>query len=519
MDKDYLEYLKSLGISVARGVPQLATGFVDLAALPFTLSGLIKPEQAFGSTDWMTAKGYLPPKQEGLLNETTELLSGVINPATALTGGLLGIGSIAAKKGAKPVAALLNESQFVPGVKSGEELIVQHNLRPENVLYAEKLGGLPVPSLAVSKVGQPLENFGDITLIGSKEMAEPSAKNPVFRSDAYTARFPSVNYSLDIKSEKNLKNLFADVAPKISDGDRNFYRLTDNLKDFEYNDLVKAKFLDQIGELPNKKDFAEPWKFDSEIQSRVSSRKNEYADWLENFKSSLPSEGVNISEKLFKGFTPSGNRRYADVNLENIVKEMRGGAGSENWNYGLGNLRAVATPKFKSFSEIQTSRDKIVSPEQFNIVKTDANNAYESLLDRLSGLSGYDARDALLEVAQTKNVNVLDRIYGADNVPKELKADIGLFVQKVKAMPTEYFEIKPQRAVNLNEFKGGIIPADTPSTVVESLRRQGLQDIYFYASPEEKKELIKKFGKNMFQIGGAAAGLGTIGGLLGEENY
>jgi hypothetical protein len=86
-------------------------------------------------------------------------------------------------------------------------------------------------------------------------------------------------------------------------------------------------------------------------------------------------------------------------------------------------------------------------------------------------------------------------------------------------MPTEYFEIKPQRAVNLNEFKGGIIPADTPSTVVESLKRQGLQDIYFYASPEEKKELIKKFGKNMFQIGGAAAGLGTIGGLLGEENY
>lgn len=95
MDKDYLEYLKSLGISVARGVPQLATGFVDLASLPFTLSGLIKPEQAVGSTDWMTAKGYLPPKQEGLLNETTELLSGVVNPAAAIKTGLLGIGATA----------------------------------------------------------------------------------------------------------------------------------------------------------------------------------------------------------------------------------------------------------------------------------------------------------------------------------------------------------------------------------------------------------------------------------------
>jgi hypothetical protein len=94
MDQDTIEYLKKLGISVARGVPQLATGFVDLAALPFTLSGLIKPEQAVGSTDWMTAKGYLPPKQEGLLSETTELLSGAVNPAGAVKGGLLGAGAL-----------------------------------------------------------------------------------------------------------------------------------------------------------------------------------------------------------------------------------------------------------------------------------------------------------------------------------------------------------------------------------------------------------------------------------------
>lgn len=519
MDKDTIEYLKSLGISVARGVPQLATGFVDLAALPFTLSGLIKPEQAFGSTDWMTAKGYLPPKQEGLLNETTELLSGAINPASAIAGGLLGIGSIAAKKGAKPVAALLNESQFVPGVKAGEELIVQHNLRPEGVLNAEKLGGLPVPSLAVSKISEPLENFGDISLIGPKSFAEPSAKNPVFRSDAYTARYPNIDYSFDPKSEKNLKGLFSGVSGKLDDADREFSRLTGDWKYLESNNLVKAKFLDEIGQLPNKKDFDQYWKFDQEMQSLVSNRKDEYADWLEKFKASLPSEGVNVSEKIFKGYTPSGNRRYAEANLENIVKEMRGGAGSENWNYGLGNLRAVATPKFKSFADVKTNRDKIVSNEQFNLIKNETDNAYSNLVERLSGLGRYDARDALLEIAEKKNVNVLDRIYGAENVPKELKADIGLFIQKVQKMPTEYFEIKPQRAVGLNEFEGAIVPADTSRVVVDSLRRQGIQDLYFYASPEEKKELIKKFGKNMFQVGGAAAGLGTISGLLDEESY
>jgi predicted GNAT family acetyltransferase len=85
------ETLRSLGLSAARGIPQLATGFVDLAALPFTATGLLKPEQAVGSTAYLTSKGLLPPEQQGLLNQTTELVSGAMNPAgAAKTIGLLG---------------------------------------------------------------------------------------------------------------------------------------------------------------------------------------------------------------------------------------------------------------------------------------------------------------------------------------------------------------------------------------------------------------------------------------------
>jgi hypothetical protein len=88
-----LDTLYSLGKSVARGVPQLATGFVDLAALPLTMTGVRKPEQIFGSTAYLTEKGLLPPAQTGLLNQSTELASSMVNPATAAKGvsvGLLG---------------------------------------------------------------------------------------------------------------------------------------------------------------------------------------------------------------------------------------------------------------------------------------------------------------------------------------------------------------------------------------------------------------------------------------------
>ena len=82
------ETLKKLGLAAARGVPQLATGFVDLAALPFTMTGMLKPEQAVGSTAYLTSKGLLPPEQKGLLNETTELVSSALNPAGATKAAL-----------------------------------------------------------------------------------------------------------------------------------------------------------------------------------------------------------------------------------------------------------------------------------------------------------------------------------------------------------------------------------------------------------------------------------------------
>lgn len=108
-----LNYLKSLGLAVARGVPQAVTGAVDLAALPFTMSGLLKSEDAVGSTDWMTKKGLLPPPQKGLLNETAELVSGAINPSAGIKAGLLaGAGTLAGINAAKAdLAALAKASQ------------------------------------------------------------------------------------------------------------------------------------------------------------------------------------------------------------------------------------------------------------------------------------------------------------------------------------------------------------------------------------------------------------------------
>jgi hypothetical protein len=56
----------------------------------------------------------------------------------------------------------------------------------------ERLGGLPAPSIAITKPSQGYTSFGDISLVAPVEMVTPGRKTPVFGSDVYSPRFPDV---------------------------------------------------------------------------------------------------------------------------------------------------------------------------------------------------------------------------------------------------------------------------------------------------------------------------------------
>lgn len=77
---------------------------------------------------------------------------------------------------------------------SDRDLVVTHNLSAGNLLHALKMGGIPVPSLAITRAANPLTSFGEITLIGDKDLADPKgyAKAKVFAADIYSPRYPQV---------------------------------------------------------------------------------------------------------------------------------------------------------------------------------------------------------------------------------------------------------------------------------------------------------------------------------------
>ena len=86
-----------------------------------------------------------------------------------------------------------------------KNLVVYHNVSTGKLREAIKLGGLPMPSLAITKRDIPFGDFGEITLIGDKGMVDPrkSRANEVFSRDAYTVRKPVVNYEEPAKIDSD----------------------------------------------------------------------------------------------------------------------------------------------------------------------------------------------------------------------------------------------------------------------------------------------------------------------------
>ena len=160
--------LVDLGKSVARGVPQAVTGFVDLAALPFTLSGLLEPKNVVGSTDYLTARGFLPQPSQNLLGQTTELLSSAVTPAgVAKTFTTLAKPPVLTKLGQSVEAptGILNEKPAFTTKESGGILEVEpttsSGFSQQGFGKSETAGYYPGTAISARGVGQSVYGIGE----------------------------------------------------------------------------------------------------------------------------------------------------------------------------------------------------------------------------------------------------------------------------------------------------------------------------------------------------------------------
>jgi len=84
--------------------------------------------------------------------------------------------------------------RYSVAAEADRNLIAIHNLSAENLAFADKIGGIAVPSIGVvTTEAGGVDGFGEITLIGTKDLGDPR-QEPVFSADAYTVRFPKPEF-------------------------------------------------------------------------------------------------------------------------------------------------------------------------------------------------------------------------------------------------------------------------------------------------------------------------------------
>ena len=97
------------------------------------------------------------------------------------------------------------------------KLSVLHNLTADNLMFADKLGGLAAPSLGVVREDMGIEGYGEITLIGRSDLADPNAVE-IHDADSYTTTFPVAEYkSAPRGPAKKLVDEFRPWAEKFDD--------------------------------------------------------------------------------------------------------------------------------------------------------------------------------------------------------------------------------------------------------------------------------------------------------------
>lgn len=359
-----------------------------------------------------------------------------------------------------------------------KDLIVQHNLSISNLRHAMRMGGIAVPSLAVTKADAPMVNFGEITLLGDRDLVDPRgyAGTKVFGADIYSPRYPTVSYDLGKQALKNLNEEllpFRDALPDGASSKRETYG----------GEVTKAD--DLIG---NKA-------FDAWVKANGFG--DRYHDQRDAFARLM--EVVGADEKLRNGYTTMGSPKYKPHTLDSVVaylkKELRGG---EGFNYGLGSVRAKYTPQFKSITQIKANSDRLVSKEQFDAIKKEMDDELIAVGNTLaefhanSNNYGYlDAVTMAMGDAVKMGVGRALTDNGFADVSPEARAKFVEFIVKLRSLPTEYFEAKILREVDLSEFKHAVIPSDTPSDVRAMLESRGLK-VTEYGEQTKRAEAVKQ---------------------------
>lgn len=336
-------------------------------------------------------------------------------------------------------------------------IIAHHNISPRGLEIAHEIGGIPMPSIAISKVAHPMRGFGSISLIAPPSLITPGRNVGVWPSDAYTGRQP--------RAEIAFRDPKKSMAAFKSDPE--FGHLEIFNSDFQraHDDMKLAQYAkDKFG--------IDPKKYGDAYEIQRAIRDKPGFDWSETEKyPGIKAYGdFSIELPPMDRFTLSGNRRKnLPYTMENVYGQMKKAKayqqGAENWDYGPSSFRARSIRPFKSLAAIKGSREKVIHPNDMQAIKDEFSNRY-------------------MQAGQPEH-----------------DPDLAAYA---RTLPTEYFEAKRRDVVPLSSFGAALVP-HSEDRAMQMLSDAGIGKIIPYHGGDDARDTWMRTMKDFhFKDGGYA---------------
>ena len=222
-------------------------------------------------------------------------------------------------------------------------------------------------------------------------------------------------------------------------------------------------------------------------------------------------------------FTPAGIKRsfaqlHNSYTLENLVAAMnaQNARGQDTWGLSARTLMSTATAEYQNLDEVRADKGRLqqMPEEEYKALLEKADDQISDILDKLRrettphADNSFEEREILggilMQAAQGKQTAAaIGKAFAKEGytIGKDTAQMILNLYKNVAAIPTGYFEAKPQRAVGFDEVRAAILPDNTSSTLIDSLKETGI-DVKLYKAGDDAQRtaLLNKVPNVRFQL-------------------
>ena len=324
-----------------------------------------------------------------------------------------------------------------------------------------------------------------------KDTLQEIENKPLLPSKLWVERY-------DSKIKQSIADYYKSLIPGISD--ENIDNIFNNSGEIKTAFQRKAFVKKAIDYLKNGAEKVELVSDDEATHNLIDDKINqkEYESWLNDL-----FDGVVEKKGIWKGndpFDESGERKnweilYWDYNLENIVKAMNN-QNAQGGNFLVSNIIGGSAKKYNNLDEVRNDESRLqnVNDEEYNQIR---NNLYKRFREIAQSMTKNDNPFAVADiivdgVAKTETKSGLanylkTELKGWANYSDMAVDDIWTLVNDIRALPTSYFEAKPQRAVYFNEVYTAVIPDNASQKLKNALKNAGVSYAEYKANNEQSR--------------------------------